>query len=386
MADKTAKVSDFNLHKLSTKDLEEHISKTCEFGGNMMVVGQRGSGKTTIAKDIISKSGLREVYLNLSVMERPDIGGFPNFHSKSERKYIEFLLPQWYEPLIEGDAPCVALLDEVDKAETSLNAPLLEFSQFRTMNGRVLKNLKAVIMTGNLVNEGGQRPALPLLDRAEKYLLEPNYRHWLDWAARHKSEAEGGGIHPSITAYINDHPEDLFGDVDPGEVYADPSPRGWHNASKIINFGETHNWSHSTISHKVAGCVGKKTGVKYHAYFEHYQQILPVVEKIMNGEKTEKFDSFEPTKKIVACMIACARSARILDDKKEKEADKKMKKGALPEKVIAVGKFLSKNVDPEMTLISLRSQIGLQRVIDHGMDENEHWDNILKDIAKRING
>lgn len=382
MADKTAKISDFNLHKTSTKDLEEHISRTIDFGGNMMVVGRRGSGKTTIAKDIIEKSGYREVYLNLSVMERPDIGGFPNFHSKSERKFIEFLLPDWYEPLIEGNQPCVALLDEVDKVESSLNAPLLELSQFRTMNGRKLNNLKAVIMTGNLQSEGGQRPSLPLLDRAEKYLMEPNYRQWLDWASRYKSDADGGGIHASITAYISDHPDDLFGDVDPGDVYADPSPRGWHNASKIINFGEKKGWSHDLISHKVAGCIGKKTGVKYQAYFDHYQQILPVVEKIMAGEKADKFDAFNPSQKIVACMIACARSARILDERKD---NKKDKNEPLPGNVASVGKFLSKNADPEMILISLRSQIGLQRVIDHSMDDNEYWDKILKDIAQRIN-
>lgn len=368
-----ANASDYNLQKISTKDLSDNLRATIDFGGNIIIIGRRGSGKTQISKEVIKESGCRELYLNLSTMERPDIGGYPNFFAaQAGKKFIDFLLPSWYQFLMEGNQPVVALLDEVDKAESALWAPLLEFTQFHSMNGSALPNLRAVVMTGNLQSEGGQRPILPLLDRAEKYLVESNHSHWLDWASK------SGKIHPSITAYIADHPENLFGDTDPGDVYADESPRGWDNASKIVSFGEENRWPHKVLTNKVAGCIGKKTGIKYSAYFEHYQVLLPVVEKIMKGDKVSDFHKLEPSKQIVASMIVCSRLARIVDEIKPNT------KG-FPNAVEHVGNFLS-HLDPEMTLISVRSQIGLKRVIDSGLDNHETFDKILRELAKRING
>ncbi len=161
--------SDFNMEKLNTKDLSEHVAASIKMGGNLAVFGRRGTGKTEISKQEIRKADLQEVYINLSVMERVDLGGYPNVMAGAQqKKFVDFLMPQFYQAMIEGKKGVVALLDEVDKADPSLWAPLLEFTQFRSINGTPLPKLQAIIMTGNLISEGGARPSLPLLDRAEK--------------------------------------------------------------------------------------------------------------------------------------------------------------------------------------------------------------------------
>lgn len=363
--------SDFNLQSISTKDFADNLKATIEFGGNIIVIGRRGSGKTQISKETIAQTGCKELYLNLSVMERPDIGGYPNFFAAQEGKsYVNFLLPAFYESLIEGNEPVVALLDEVDKAEAGLLAPLLEFTQFHTINGRKLPNLKAIVMTGNLPGEGGNRPSLPLLDRAEKYKIEISTKMWLDWGGMN------GEIHPSVSAYISDHQEDLYGDTDPGELYADPSPRGWHNASKILFFGESKKWSPKLITNKVSGYVGQKAGMKYDAYFTHYQVLLPIVDKIMKGDFVKGFSELENSKKMIACMIICARLARLIDERPTSQK-------ALPKEAKIIGNFL-KNIDPETAFVALRSQIGLHRAVDSGLDEEPEWDSILKELSTRI--
>src|SRR5579871_1820664 len=129
-------VSDFNLAKINTKELSSHVSKTIQIGGNIAIFGRRGTGKTEIPKHEIKAAGMREVYLNLSVMERVDLGGYPNIMGMSEddraqRKFVSFLMPQFYQHMIEGRDPVVLLLDEVDKADQSLWAQLLELTQFR---------------------------------------------------------------------------------------------------------------------------------------------------------------------------------------------------------------------------------------------------------------
>ena len=364
--------SDFNLEKINTKELEQHIETTIQADSNIAIFGRRGSGKTQISKQAIEKAGCKELYINLSIFERTDMGGYPNIMNRDAKsKYIDFLLPQMYESLLEGKEPVVALLDEVDKADPSVWAPLLEFTQFHSVNGRHLKNLKAVVMTGNLLAEGGNRPCLPLLDRAEKYLVEADSNSWLDWAGR------SGKIHPSVTAYITDHPKDLFGAVDPEDRYADPSPRGWARASELLFIGEKNNWSTDVLNKKVCGCVGKDAGLKYSNYYEHYQVLLPLIEEIYQGKDvSDRFNKLEPTKRLVGSMIACARLANQLDTHKAKE---------LPKSVDHMGKFLQK-ISYENVLVAVRSQIQLDRILKFSLDEHPEWETVLNKIHKKVSG
>lgn len=362
--------SDFNLEKLNTKDLSEHIAASIQVGGNIAIFGRRGTGKTEISKQEIKKADYHEVYINLSVLERVDLGGYPNIMAvQQQKKFVDFLLPQFYEPMFENKRGVVALLDEVDKADPSLWAPLLEFTQFKSINGRPIPMLKAVIMTGNLISEGGARPSLPLLDRAEKYLVEADASSWLEWAGR------SGHIHPSITAYITDHPKDLFGAVDPEDRYADPSPRGWARASEILYKGEDRNWNTDLLNKKVCGCVGKDAGIKYSNYYEHYQQLLPMIEEVYQGKDvSSRYNVLEPTKKLVACMITCARLANQLDGSKPEEP---------PVSIKHVGKFLQK-ASYENVLVSVRSQITIDRLVKFNLDEHPDWEQVLNKINKSV--
>jgi len=377
------KNSDYNMHTLKTKDLTQNLLATIQVGGNVAIFGRRGSGKTEIAKQCIRDSKVdgkqcKEVYINLSVLERVDLGGYPdlmsfNSDSQKQKKFVDFLLPRYLEKLTDGDSPIILLLDEVDKADNALQAPLLEITQFRSVNGRPLPNLHCCVMTGNLISEGSQRPSLPLLDRAEKYLIEPDAHMWLEWAGK------GGNIHPSVTAFINDHPGELFGEMNDGDNYADPSPRGWKQGSNLVAFGEENGWGGDLISTKIFGSVGKKAGMKFKMYFDHYQHILPMIDKIMKGEDLGRtYDGLEKTKQIIVNMVLFARLARILDDSMAKAGKKQ-----LPKEVDHVGKFIER-VEPEMILIAARTQIGIDRFMKSSLDDVPAWAKALKLIQKKL--
>ncbi len=373
MSDKpvTMSSSDFNLEKLTTPELSEHIAATINMGGNIAIFGRRGTGKTEIARQQIKRAELKEVYLNLSVLEKTDMAGFPKLMDVDpKRKFVEYLLPAYFQPLTESKGlPVVCLLDEMDKCSPDLWAPMLEFTQFRTINSIPLPNLKAIIMTGNLISEGGQKPSPPLLDRTERYLCEADATSWLNWAGA------GGHIHPSITAYINDHPKDLFGAVEQDDRYSDASPRSWHRASNILWAGEERGWSSNLLNKKVCGCVGKDVGIKYSNYYEHYQQLLPMIEDIYQGKDVNaKYQPLEPTKKLVACMIACARLATQLDQADEKNP---------PKSIEYMGKFLQK-VSFENVLVSVRSQIQIDRLVKYSLDESPFWQDTLSKINKSV--
>jgi hypothetical protein len=371
----TMSSSDFNLEKLTTKELSNHVSSTIQIGGNIAVFGRRGTGKTEISKAQIKKLDMHEVYINLSVMERVDLGGYPDIMGRASnpdekrRKFVEFLLPQFYQPMIEGKKGVVALLDELDKADPSLWAPLLEFIQFRSINGTPLPNLHAIITTGNLLSEGGNRPSPPLLDRMEKYLVEADATSWLQWAGK------SGHIHPSVTAFISDHPKELFGDVDPQDRYADPSPRGWHRASEIIFKGEERGWDSDLLNKKVCGCIGKSAGITYSNYFAYYQQLLPMIDRAYQGQSIlEEYNALEPTQKLVACMITCARLATHMDQASATNP---------PPALRHVGRFLQ-NVSYENILVAVRSQIQIDRIVKYTLDDNPDWSSILSKVNKSV--
>jgi hypothetical protein len=384
--------SDFNLQKLTTKELSENISATIKLGGSIMVVGRRGSGKTEIAKQQIASNDMLEVYLNLSTLERVDMGGYPNIMgNNASREFVNFLLPQFFEAMIDekalkGKKGVVALLDEVDKADPSLWAPLLEFVQFRSINGRKLPHLQAVIMTGNLLSEGGSRPSLPLLDRAEKFLVEPDYSSWLAWAAA------SGKVHASVLAYLNDNPEDLFGAPDPEDRFADPSPRGWAGASELITKGEEMGLSYDLLNKKVAGRIGKEIGLKYSHYFSHYQVLLPIVDQIFAGKApVKKFEALEPSKKLICSMIVCSRLANQLDEAhreftEKSKTQKNVKLAAHePPSLSHVGKFLNV-VDEETVLVTVRNYITIKRLVDWKLDDHVDWKVKLDGIIAKMGG
>jgi hypothetical protein len=362
--------SDFNLEKLDTFQLQKHIQASIHSQSNIAIFGRRGLGKTFISKQVIKEMGMLEAYMNLSVYERTDLAGYPSLMNSEHCKsgFVEYLLPRIFEPMLHGDKKVVALLDECDKADPSLWAPLLEFVQFHSINGKHFPNLQCVIMTGNLISEGGVRPSLPLLDRTEKYLVESTAKAWLDWA---KESAE---IHPSVFQFISDNPNRLIGPVDAQDNYADESPRGWHNASRMANVGEASGWDVDVIIDKVSGYVGKKAGIDYRMYYTNYKVLLPIVDRIMAGEDYKsEWKKLSPTEKLYTTVIVCGRFSTELDANTPATPPNKLIK--------TVGKFMQQ-AGYENVLASVRQVLSIKRVIRYNLDEHKDWEGLLPKITE----
>ena len=374
----TAPISDFNLRTLNTQEYEQHLETTIEFGGNLLAVGRRGSGKTAICLSAIKARKYRPVICNLSVYDRVDLMGYPLlFDRSSKSRFVEYLLPSLFKHLIDGDIPSVLVLDEIDKCDSSLLAPLLELLQFRSINDTQLPNLKACVATANLVAEGGQRPSLPLLDRMEKYLVSADAKRWMDWAP-------SANIHPSVVAFIHDNPSELQGAIENDELYADQSPRGWEHTSKLMWFGETNKVDKSILINKVSGCVGKKSGDLYRNYYEHYQTLLPIIDRVMKGETVKEFYKLEITKQFVGAMIICNRVAKMIDDfSPELRKDLRIAPNTAPQVLKTVGKFLQ-TIDREFALMCVRGTIGVQRMLSIKLENVEGFEELLDELQKRL--
>lgn len=365
--------SDYNLPRIDTSKLSQHLDYSIAAASNMVIIGRRGSGKSIIGKERIQQSGCREVYINLSVFERPDLAGIPRvFNQDPKARFIDYFLPRMYEPLMEGKKKVVIFFDEADKADDSIFHPLLEISQFHSLNGTSFPNLQSCIFTGNLISEGSKRIHPALMDRAEAYLLQPNAISWLEWAAK-------VGIHPAVYAFIRDNPHRLFGsDQLSDDMLVDPSPRSWEMASNIIKFGEEHNYEIELILEKVCGFVGRQVGAEFRNYYTHYKVLLPFVESVFNGEDVSReYKEMGPTDKLAACLVIAARLAAQLDAANP-EKDK-------PPAIDMVANFL-KYVSPEHTVICLRSRVQGERIRRWNLRKHPVWTKILDNITNVADG
>lgn len=389
MSEKKLATSDFNLMSINTAEYGEIIKTAFQSGSNLAVFGRRGLGKTQIPHDItntftFSSSAKKSekinlIYCNLSVYERPDMGGYPDMFNimkketgSSGNRFVEMILPKKFQPLIEGDAPCVLFLDEVDKADLSINGPLLEMVQQRQVNGTKLKNLHCCLMAGNLIAEGGKRPSLPLLDRTEAYILHSDAQLWLEWSGK------SGKIHPSVTAFMSENLSELTGAVEAKEDYKDKSPRGWENVSKMLFAAEQFGWSKEIVLKKVAGSVGKQAGTKFHVYYEYYQQIMPISKKVFNGENVKsEVEGLNSNLKIVLAMTVANKLAYLMDNEKEM----KHFKG-----IDHCGKYFSSMVDTEVAAITMRSQLGTGRVNKWGLSDNKSWSEVYSKLRHTFFG
>ena len=368
----SAQTSNFNLQTLNTLELEQHIRATIQLSGNILVVGRRGSGKTSIANDAIADLGYRKVVCNLSVYDRVDLMGYPLlFDRASKSRYVEYILPQLFKHLIEGKQPAVLVLDEIDKCDESLLAPLLELLKERSVNDVKLPNLKACIATSNLIAEGGQRPSLPLLDRMEKYLVEANAKQWIDWAPK-------GNIHPAIVAFIHDHQAQLQGSINDEEEFSSASPRSWESSSIITHFGEKHKLDPKLVLNKINGCVGKRAGMAYQNYFEHYQLLLPMVDQIIKGSIPKEFYALEVTKQFVATMIVANRFAKSIDDLTQEQKKAKV----VPDTTKNVGRFLQ-SMDKELAHVCVRGAIGSDRFRAIDLEKDPVFGELLDAIVSQ---
>lgn len=266
---------------------------------NLFLFGRRGVGKTHIVIQAAQECGLKVNYINLSVIERPDLAGYPDMSSSGD--IISFKSPAFLPKLIDGKkADSIILFDEVDKAPPEVTAPLLEILQFKCVNGNNI-NVASCILTGNLINEGSYSNQISnaLLDRGAKYILSFNFEKWVDWA-------KINNVHDLILGFLRSNPEFACGKIE-DQCYASPSPRGWTLASlaldkakglKIVDI--------ETVAQIISGFVGSEAGMRFKIWYEHYRKFEPFVHSLIEtGSMTLDFAALIPTEKVVFVISAC---------------------------------------------------------------------------------
>lgn len=338
---------------------------------NLFLFGRRGGGKTEIVLQAAQECNVKVHYINLSVIERPDLSGYPDINAPGD--IITFKSPYFLPSF--GDGACsdsIILFDEVDKAPCEVTAPLLEILQFKKVNGKKI-NVLSCILTGNLINEGANSNIVSsaLLDRGAKYILSFNFEKWVDWAKAHN-------VHDLILGFLRSNPEFACGKIE-DITYANPSPRGWTLASDaLIQAKELKIIDIESVTQIISGFVGSEAGIRFKIWYEHYRKFEPFVFSLIeNGELNLNYHDLTPTEKVVFVVTACYFAKQ----KVFQETKTKKRFYALEN----LCSFLINNqVDPEVQVIGLYNSFDFDMIAQHKLYECQPFFELFSKLNQKI--
>lgn len=345
----------FNLREIN----QEEAINLCQFyirsGQNMLMLGRRGIAKTAIAMQSIKECGFKINYINLSVLDRSDLAGFPSLFETGD--IVNYKSP-YYLPTLKDNqkSDCVLLFDEVDKAQQEVMQPLLEILQFRKINGKPL-NAFSCILTGNLINENANSNLIPstILDRTSKYILSFDFQKWLDWAKLNN-------IHDLILGFLSSNPNLACGEIEDTNM-ASPSPRGWSLASEaLIQAHKNKITDVNTITSIVAGFVGENAAIQFQQWYSYSRNLEKhILVLIETGFCNIDYHKLDPTEQLVFAIMACyIAKNKVL----EKTGKKRLKYLDYLCKF-----FIDTNVAPEVQLISMINAFSPEMIVKEKLYE-----------------
>lgn len=354
---------------------QEQALNLCKFyiqsNQNTFLFGRKGTGKTAIILQAAKEANMNISLINLSVVERTDLAGYPNLHEVGD--VVTFKSPCFLPVLFENQKPnTVLVFDEVDKAPPEVTSPLLEILLNRTINGKKL-NAVSCMLTGNLACEKSYSNTLStaLLDRGAKYILKFNFDKWFDWAKLN-------GIHDLILGFLRSNKNYACGE-DNDTRYASPSPRSWHQASDALFLAKKLKIVDAdSISDIVTGFVGVEAGFQFKMWYEHYRKFEGHANCYLeNKGMSIDFDSLHPTEKLIfvitLCFLAKSKTLERLNAKNKFE---------YLENLCLF--FNKNNVDLEVQLMGLYNSFDFEFITKNKLYKCVNFYNLFDKLTKTI--
>jgi AAA domain (dynein-related subfamily) len=362
--------SHLNLPEINQETALSLTKFFIQSGQNIFLFGKSGTGKTDISIQAAQQCGYKINYLNLSVLERPDLLGYPKLNDPGD--VITYKSPNFLPRLAFNAKPdSIILFDEIDKVPPEITAPLLEILLNKKLNGQPL-NVAACVLTGNLSSERAFSNELSsaLLDRGAKYILGFDTNIWIDWA-------KANDVHDLIIGFIKSNPEFACKDNDHNQ-YASPSPRGWTLASRsIIQAKQLKITDIESISQIVGGYVGNEAGMCFRLWYEYYRQFEPfIVALIEKGNMSFSFSDLMPTEKLVFTIATCSHAKmKLLGDKSKKRfmyLDRLCKF------------FEDYQVESETQLLGLHSSFSFEQITKHKLYECQKFFELFTRLSEKV--
>lgn len=131
---------------------------------NVLMIGEKGVGKTHLTVDAFKRNNLRFKYFSAPTLDPyVDLIGIPREKRDSQgNSFLEFIQPR---ELANDEIDCI-FIDEISRAHYKVKNAILELIQFKSVNGRKFNNLRFVWAAMN-PPDSGRRYQVEELDDAQ---------------------------------------------------------------------------------------------------------------------------------------------------------------------------------------------------------------------------
>lgn len=186
----------------------------------VFIWGAPGIGKSAIVQQFADEVGLPCVSLLGSQLAPEDIIGIPQIKGETS----EFLPPK----MIARKDPYVLFLDELNACSQEVQKAFYSLIHERRVGEYHLPEGSIVIGAGNRAQDSAivKTMSSALINRMVHVQLKADSKQWLSWAYTN-------GIHPWITEYITQRPDQLFSEP-PKTEEPYSTPRSWHMLSDAL--------------------------------------------------------------------------------------------------------------------------------------------------------
>ena len=135
-----------NVREINQKEFKSMAKFAIRNGGNIMVLGPSGGGKTIITKEAAAEEKCNMIYINLSVLERTDFQGFPVI--SDDRSLVSYATPDFL-PFADTDIrdernALIAFRDSLSEKDKK-NGDVLSFIGHRLEELQEKQNARALV-------------------------------------------------------------------------------------------------------------------------------------------------------------------------------------------------------------------------------------------------
>lgn len=380
-----------NVLEIGQGEYSKAMDFTIASKSNLLIFGQAGIGKTEMAIQAALRNGYTDeggvhrkyepIYLNLAVLEAPDLVGLPVIKTADGQEVVKYASPEFLPLERNADGKrYILIVDELDKAREELQNPCLELFQSRSINGNKIA-VDAVIATGNLPDEGAfSRPVShALTNRCMVFRLAMSFEPWQEWAVQ-------AGLNPLIVGFLSRNAEWLSKkpvDGDP-TAYSRPSPRSWSNCARgLDSLPKGADVEFQTLV--VGGYVGMAAAVEFKVWLEHYRHIEPIVDALVKDGTHPSKEGMDFARKFVCSIAACNEIVKLAKKKGGSAADKTRREKEIHDVTKRVFSWI-KTLDTEFQVGATKSTFTIDIVSENKLTQVPEFMEAFLQVRKAFKG
>lgn len=266
------------MNKITLKQADSLIPHLFNAGIVPFLHSSPAMGKSSLARAIAKRNGLKIIDLRLTELDSSDLNGLPYFKD-GKSTFLPFdTFPLTNTPIPEGYNGWLLLLDELNSAAPSTQAAAYKLILDRMVGQHKLHDDVCIIACGNLDTDNAITYPLSsaLVSRFAHFYIEINDKDWRDWAS-------DAGIDIRVVSFIGFRPNLLYTfNPDSTEPYG--SPRTWEMVSRTISLMPELNKTHTPL---IASMVGDGIATEFMQFIALADQ-LPKFEDIIAKPDTIK--------------------------------------------------------------------------------------------------